>query len=654
MEAYLSNNQNPVFHDKFLQIIENEDIFSLLQTNAFENSQTEFQPTENVALIGPPTALQYKPQMEGNVMESQMYKVSGHETYSQWKNHTQADQPNSLLLQTNASEISQIEFQPTKNVAFIGPPTALQYKPQMEGNVMESQIYKVIGHETSSNWQNHIQEDQPNSFFECNYSNGVNSELRQEREQDIPFDISFDSRRIAIASKTTLGQVYLNNDFISQVIDSLLPQIPPSDFNFLDSQEEMNVLNDELLCTNSDRTIESNSEYVVLSNNIFKNDFSVESLKYSHISKNSNTFIEDHNFQNQGKPDIDTADHCDICLSKFHSNDTLFKHKCIDSSEKSIQHEIYERNFSQMEHLLEYRKAHSTEKFFQCVVCKQMFLTKDFEQHMLEHSASSIQRAASKHKFSAKEYLTPQMCAHTKEKTYQCDVCKQEFFQKYLLIQHMRTHILKKSYQCVVCDRKFSKNQNLTLHMRTHTGEKPYQCDACNKKFSHKANLTQHMRTHTGEKPYQCDACNKKFSQKANLTQHMRTHTGETPYQCDVCNTKFSQKVHLTRHMRTHTGETPYQCDVCNTKFSLKVILTKHMLIHTGEKPRTSVINHSHTYAFGVVIAGKNSGTRFLEDPVRCFPFFPGIPQLRLKWVSFKQDLILGNKKTSQVAKVSE
>ncbi|GFU84190.1 zinc finger and SCAN domain-containing protein 23 [Trichonephila clavipes] len=425
-----------------MQIIESEDLFSLLQTNASENSQTEFKPPETVALFGLSTALQYEPQMEGNVMESQMYKVSGHEAYSQWKNHIQTDQPNSLLLQTNASENSQIEFQPTENVALFGHSTALQYKPQMEGNVTESQMYKVSRHETSSNWQNHIQADQPNSFFECNYSNGVNSELRQKREQDIPFDISFDSRRIATASETTLGQVFLNNDFISQVIDSLLLEIPPSDFNFLDSQEETSVLKDELLATNSDRTFESNSEYVVLSNNIFKNDFSVESLKSSHISKKSNKFIEDHNFQNQGKPDIETAYHCDTCLSKFHSNDTLFKHKCIDSSEKSFQHEIYERNFSQMEHLSEYRKAYSTEKFFQCVVCKQMFLTTDFERHMLEHSAPPIQRGASKHKFSAKEYLTPQMYTHTEEKTYQCDVCKQEFFQKYLHIQHMRTHTL--------------------------------------------------------------------------------------------------------------------------------------------------------------------------------------------------------------------
>ncbi|GFT66700.1 zinc finger protein 583 [Trichonephila clavipes] len=533
MEAYLSNNRNPVFHNDFLQSIESEDLFSLLQTNASENSQTEFHPTENVALFGPSTALQYKPQMEGNVMESRMYKVSGHEASLYWQNHIQANQPNSFLLQTYISENSQTEFQPTKNVALFGPSTALQYKPQMEGNVMESQMYKVSGHEASSQGQNHIQADQPNYFFECNYSNGVNSELRQEREQEIPFDISFDSRRIAKARETILVQDALTNDFLSQVIDALLLEIPPSDFNFLDSQEEMCVLNDELLATNSDRRIECNSEYVVLSNNILKNDLSVESLKSSHSSKNSNTFIEDLNFQTPAKPDIETAHHCDTSLNKFHSNDTLFKHKCIDSSDKSFQHEIYERDYSQMEHLTEYIKAHSTEKFFQCVVCKQIFLTTDFERHMLEHSTSPIQRASSKHKFSLKEHLIPQMSTHTEEKTYQCDVCKQEFLQKFPLNKHMRTHTLNKYYQCVVCDRKFSKKY-VTEHMRTHTGEKPYQCDVCKTKFSRKYILTQHMRTHTGEKPYKCDVCKTKFSQKVQLTRHMRTHTAEKPYQCDV------------------------------------------------------------------------------------------------------------------------
>ncbi|GFT61372.1 zinc finger protein 287 [Trichonephila clavipes] len=616
MEGYLSNNQNPVFDNEFLQIIENEDLFSLLQTNASENSQTEFQPTENVALFGSSTALQYKPQMKGNAMESQMYKVSGHEASSQWQNHIQEDQPNFFLLQTNAPENSETDFQPTENVALFGPSTALQYKPQMEGNVMESGMFKISGHEASSQWQNLIQADQPNYFFEYNYSNGVNSEIRQDREQESSFDISFDTRRIPTASETILGQDTLSNDFLSQVIDSLLLEIPPSDFNFLDSHKEMSVLNDELLAENFGNSIESNSEYVVLSNDIFKNDLSVENLKSSKISKNSNTFIEDFNFQTPAKPDIETAYHCDFCLSKFHSNDTLFKHKCIDSSDKSFHHEIYEKDYSQMEHLTEYRKAHSTEKFFQCVVCKQIFLTTDFERHMREHSTSPIQRAASKHKFSAKEYLIPQMCTHTEEKTYQCDVCKQEFFQTFLLIQHMRTHTLKKSYQCVVCDRKFSKNQNLTLHMRTHTGEKPYQCDVCKMKFSQKEVLTQHMRTHTGVKPYQCDVCKMKFSRTVTLTRHMRTHTGEKPYQCDVCKTKFSQKVFLTQHMRTHTGVKPYQCDVCKMKFSRTGTLTRHMRTHTGEKPyQCEVCNKKFSQKINLT---QHMRTHTGEKPYQC------------------------------------
>ncbi|GFY55307.1 zinc finger protein 84 [Trichonephila inaurata madagascariensis] len=283
-----------------------------------------------------------------------------------------------------------------------------------------------------------------------------------KREQEIPFDISFDSRRIATASETILGQDSLNNDFLSQIIDTLLLKIPPSDFNFLDSQEEMCVLNDELLATNFGSTIESNSEYVDLSNNVFKNDLSVESLKSSHSSKNSNTFIEDHNFQTQAKPDIETAYHCYTCLNKCHTNDTIFKHKCVYSSEKPFQHEIYERNFSQVEHLSKYRNAHSMEKFFQCIVCNQKFLTTDFERHMFEHSTSTIQRATSKHTISAKEHLTPQMCTHTEEKTFQCDVCKQEFLQKFSLIQHMRMHTGESFTSVMFVNKIFAKNSYTT------------------------------------------------------------------------------------------------------------------------------------------------------------------------------------------------
>ncbi|GFY53092.1 uncharacterized protein TNIN_62581 [Trichonephila inaurata madagascariensis] len=231
---------------------------------------------------------------------------------------------------------NQTEFQKTEDDGlfrerYCSQNTALQYIQQPEGNFANPQIYNASGHETPLRWKNNFQADQINSIFEYKYSTGGNTEQREIRLQDNSVDISFDSRRMTTACDSLLGMDSLNNDFLSQTIDSMLLDISPADFNFLDSHGEMSVLNDDILASIFGSTNESNCENVELSNNLFKDDSSAESLKSSCCYINSNTLIEDYNFQIQANSGFKASYHCESCLNKFNSKDTRFSNtrKCI-------------------------------------------------------------------------------------------------------------------------------------------------------------------------------------------------------------------------------------------------------------------------------------------------------------------------------------
>ncbi|PRD25897.1 UNVERIFIED_CONTAM: zinc finger protein 84 [Trichonephila clavipes] len=330
----------------------------------------------------------------------------------------------------------------------------------------------------------------------------------------------------------------------------------------------MSILKGELLATNFGSTSDNSCENAELSNNLLQHDFSVERLKSSWSCIHSNTCNEDCNFQTQSKSNFETTYHCDTCLNKFHSKDTLLKQKCIFSRDKPFQYELYKRNFSPSEHISQIKSEHSSENYVQCVICKQTLLQTDFEWHMLTHTASPNQGDISKQKISETEHFTRLMCTNIEEKIYQCIICKREFSLKRYLALHMRTHTGEKPFQCHVCKKKNSRKEHLTRHIRTHTKEKPYQCHVCKTKFSRKVSLTRHIRTHTKEKPYQCHVCKTKFSQKTHLIEHIRTHTGENPYECHLCGHIFPHRTTLNNYIRTHNGERFFKCHLYQQKFS--------------------------------------------------------------------------------------
>ena len=82
-----------------------------------------------------------------------------------------------------------------------------------------------------------------------------------------------------------------------------------------------------------------------------------------------------------------------------------------------------------------------------------------------------------------------------------------------------------------MCNKPFSNKGNLVEHTRIHTKEKPYQCDMCKKQFTPKGYLIGNKKKiHNKEKSYYCDFCKKQIIQRGNLFSSrestiMRSHS---------------------------------------------------------------------------------------------------------------------------------
>ncbi|GFY12798.1 hypothetical protein TNCV_4284561 [Trichonephila clavipes] len=194
----------------------------------------------------------------------------------------------------------QTEFQSTEDNVCTAQNTEVQYSPQIEINFMAPQLYNASGFESFLQWQGHFEADHRNSLFEYNSSSGENIiKLPNKVQEDLHL----------------LGLHSLNNDSLSQSFDSLFLDITPSDFNLLDSKDEVSISKKEALNNNKEITSESKCENVKSNNEPSGSVSNVESFKPLHII--SDSFLRQKNFQGQVKISrFERIYVCDICFKK--------------------------------------------------------------------------------------------------------------------------------------------------------------------------------------------------------------------------------------------------------------------------------------------------------------------------------------------------
>ena len=122
-------------------------------------------------------------------------------------------------------------------------------------------------------------------------------------------------------------------------------------------------------------------------------------------------------------------------------------------------------------------------------------------------------------------YLNEHCYLHTREKTFQCNICQETFTKWTHLNTHkINTHNLRKekNFECKECGIKFKSRYEVRIHTEgVHLQKSDHLCDLCGKSFKYKPYLTIHRNSHFGFKAYQCKICEKRFMGAESCRKHV-------------------------------------------------------------------------------------------------------------------------------------
>ncbi|XP_037934405.1 zinc finger protein 331-like [Teleopsis dalmanni] len=269
------------------------------------------------------------------------------------------------------------------------------------------------------------------------------------------------------------------------------------------------------------------------------------------------------------------------------------QHPCLECGK------IFDRPYRVRRHMA----VHSKERQFECKICKYRF-SKEIQltAHIISHSDN----------LESRKRRSPE--------GYKCQDCPRRFEKHESLSAHRQCHKkieeTDKMFQCDVCQERFEKLSLLTNHMQKHPDCPKYKCHICDKIFYVNALHIEHLNKHGIQKKHVCVYCNKAFLQNSTLKEHIRVHTGEKPYLCPQCGKAFQNGSNLRQHLLRHSNEKKYQCPECPSKFACQSDRIKHMSMHRNIKPhKCDICGSSFTRSYTLA---KHKRIHSGERPHKC------------------------------------
>jgi KRAB domain-containing zinc finger protein len=169
---------------------------------------------------------------------------------------------------------------------------------------------------------------------------------------------------------------------------------------------------------------------------------------------------------------------CDVCGSKFLSNDSLMFHKRNHALHRTYKYDLCKESFIKLSEMKKHKITHAGGNLFECVMCNKKCIHYSSNSHIKNHTAVKPDKSDTCSKgFNISGDMKKHKIKQANNKPYKWEVCYKRFIHRSDLMRHIRK-------------KQVTSLTNLYVHKRIHTGVKPYKCDVCDKEFNRSSRLT--------------------------------------------------------------------------------------------------------------------------------------------------------------------